>query len=325
MTNDRSTASRRVRVQAPCRLHCGLLSIRGAERRFGGAGLMVESPRVQVSVVAAEQFCVTGQRADRAREFAVRWSRFSGRADVPPCQLAIESVPPQHVGLGSGTQLALSVATALSVWCNDPPLSPSELAASVGRGDRSAIGTYGFCGGGFVVDRGKAPTESLAELDCRVAVPTAWRFVLIRPQLPVGLSGPGECQIFEREGPEDFDRTAHLRDELRRQLLPAVVRADFEAFSDSLYQYGHNSGLLFAREQQGPYNGPVLQRLVELIRGLQVRGVAQSSWGPTLFAALPHESAAQQFVQRLQAATSDPLTVEITAADNHGARVERHP
>lgn len=317
---------RTVQVCAPSRLHCGLLSIRGPGRRFGGAGLMTMNPQIQVTVTSgdeqADRLVVTGIHADRARRFAEEWSLFTGRTAPPSCQLHVNQAPPQHVGLGTGTQLALAVATALRVFCDAPPLSPYELATCVGRGKRSAIGTYGFLRGGFVVDRGLSTHDRFAELDCQIAIDPLWRFVLVRPEGPPGLSGPKERLIFDSNGPNDSQLTHQLQDELRTRLLPAVIQADFPRFSDSLYRYGYLSGLLFAREQQGPYHGPVLQQLVELIHSLGVQGVTQSSWGPTLFAVLPDQYSAEQFVSRLRASYSATLAIQITAPNNHGASVE---
>ena len=61
------------------------------------------------------------------------------------------SLPP-HVGLGSGTQLALAVARALAELY-DVERGARALAAAVGR--RSAIGTWTFDDGGLVVEGGR--------------------------------------------------------------------------------------------------------------------------------------------------------------------------
>jgi beta-RFAP synthase len=228
--------------------------------------------------------------------------------------------------LGVGTQLALSVAAALTAWFDRPPLPPAELAQSVGRGRRSAIGTYGFATGGLIVERGRLPGEPISPLECRVPVPDAWRFVLIQPRTDAGLSGAAEQTAFDQLPPVPDEVTAELQDELYLRMLPAVKAADFTQFSDSVYRYGRLAGLCFAPVQGGPYNGPQLSRIVDLVRDLGVSGVGQSSWGPTLFALLPGEEQAQEFKARLTVVLKvqpgdHEVQLSLARPNNCGARV----
>jgi beta-RFAP synthase len=221
-----------------------------------------------------------------------------------------------------GTQLALSVAAGLNAWTGRPQPSPAELALSVGRGQRSAVGTYGFVAGGLIVERGRLPGEPFSPLDCRVPVPDAWRFVLVHPPAAAGLSGPAEQTAFDHLPPVPEEVTEDLQAEIGLRMLPAVRDGDFVSFSDSTYRYGRLAGLCFAPVQGGPYNGPLLAGLVELIRALGVTGVGQSSWGPTLFALLPGERAAQEFVADLAARLAhDAVQLTITRPNNRGAEV----
>src|SRR5207247_6472018 len=108
-------------------------------------------------------------------------------------RLRVHRALPPHAGLGSGTQLALAVARAIADLYDVPGDAPT-LAAAVGRGQRSAVGTWIFAGGGLVVEGGHAqtrrpgpfgpgepgsgpgdPDSGAAPLVARVAFPTAWR------------------------------------------------------------------------------------------------------------------------------------------------------
>src|SRR5436190_5655277 len=133
----------RVHITAPSRLHFGLWSLGdGHERQFGGVGAMIDCPQLKLTIKQAEELTANGAEADRALAFAYRWAEFHHRA-TPTCHIEIHSAIPPHAGLGSGTQLALSIAAGLSAYCDLPTQSPQELALSVGRGLRSAVGTYG--------------------------------------------------------------------------------------------------------------------------------------------------------------------------------------
>lgn len=327
----RRRASREVEVTAPSRLHFGLLSFGHRQgRQFGGAGLMIERPGLRVRIAVARTMtglaCAPEPLADRIAQFARRWFSSQGLTHrgegLNRLQITVESAPPQHVGLGSGTQLGLSIAAGLSALYGLPRPSPVELAMSVGRGLRSAVGTYGFAAGGLIVERGRLPGEAIGPLDCHLDLPERWRVVLIRPAAESGLSGDAEQQAFDKLPPVPRDVTNQLEQELRLRMVPAAARGEFAEFSESVFRYGRLAGMCFASIQGGPYNGPQLERLVERLRQLGVSGVGQSSWGPTLFALLPDKSAADRIESQLLADPDiGPLATLQTPISRHGVRI----
>jgi predicted sugar kinase len=176
------------------------------------------------------------------------------------------------------------------------------------------------------VERGRLPDEPISPLEGRVPVPEPWRFVLIQPRTDAGLSGIAEQTAFEQLPPVPGEVTAELQNELGARMLPAVKAADFTQFSESVYRYGRLAGLCFAPVQGGPYNGPQLSRIVDLVRDMGVSGVGQSSWGPTLFALLPGEEQAHEFSARLTAVLAaqpgeSKVQLSIARPNNCGARV----
>jgi beta-ribofuranosylaminobenzene 5'-phosphate synthase len=311
-----------VQVSAPSRLHFGLWSLAGGTlRAFGGVGAMVERPGLSLRIEPAPHFATSGPLAKRAAQFARRWAEFH-RLPLPAAAIIIISAPPQHAGLGTGTQLGLSVAAGLNAYAGLPSQSPQELAHSAGRGLRSAVGTYGFVLGGLIVEQGKLPGEPISPLDCRIVLPAAWRFVLVRPAEQAGLAGDDEAAAIASLPAIPAEITARLIAEARDQLVPAAATGDFAAFAESLYRYGNLSGQCFAARQGGPYNGPLLSRLVEQIRGLGANGVGQSSWGPTLYVAQPGEDEAKTLVAQVRAAAPQlELNLEISPPANRGAQI----
>ena len=192
-----------VRIEAPSRLHFGLLSFGQAKgRQYGGIGLMVERPGIVLQAEAADRLRVSGLQAQRVREFADRWQRSAAAAHATPrCHLRLLQTAPEHVGLGTGTQLALSVAAALYRMADQPIPEATTLADSVQRGLRSSIGTHGFLQGGLVFDRGKSAGESLGLLGARLEMPSTWRVVQICPIQGSGLSGAAEQNVFRKLPP----------------------------------------------------------------------------------------------------------------------------
>lgn len=311
-----------IRVHACSRLHFGILSFaHGAGRQFGGVGLMVRDPGVALSVEPATAWSAEGPLADRALEFTQGFA-----ATVPsiaPQRIRIEECAPDHAGLGTGTQLGLAVARALAVVGGLPRLDAPELARRVGRGQRSALGIHGFDQGGFLVEAGKRPGESIAPLAVRVAFPDDWRIVLIMPAWGKGLAGHEERQAFQQlpaSAPVHTDRLCRL---VLLEMLPALAERDLAAFGDALYDFNRLVGEAFAPVQGGTYASARHAELVGFIREQGVHGVAQSSWGPTVAVIVGDEAAARDLANRVRGRFGlEAAQVIVTVAGNRGARLD---
>ena len=142
-----------VRVEAPARLHMGMLDASGeGARRFGGLGVAVTRPAAIVEASPSDDLTVEGPDADRARAVAERCRAAFGDAGGARVRV-LEAIPP-HAGLGSGTKLALAVTAALAALDGQSP-DPAAMARMAGRGARSAVGLWTFALGGFVVEGGR--------------------------------------------------------------------------------------------------------------------------------------------------------------------------
>jgi beta-RFAP synthase len=322
-------------------LHFGLLALGDGQpwpdrrgepalpaRRFGGVGLMVERPGVQVAATPADAWSAEGLLADRALAFALRFAegvrRERPEAELRPQRLAVEHAPPEHVGLGVGTQLALAVARAVAESCG-VTLDVAELARLVGRGQRSALGAHGFAHGGFLVESGKRDgADGISPLAARAEFPPEWRVVLATPAEAPGLHGAGEREAFARlaAGPDGSARTAALCRLVLLGMLPALKERDLVTFGESLYDFNARVGEAFAPVQGGVYAGPRTAACVEFFRAQGIRGVGQSSWGPTVFAVVGDEERAaglaRSAAERLGLA---PEIVWVTRASDGGARL----
>jgi beta-RFAP synthase len=320
-----------IEVFAPSRLHFGMFSFgHENQRQFGGVGAMIDTPGLRLRASTASAFGATGPHADRVAVFAQRVGNAWGLGRPPAARIEVLSAPPAHVGLGVGTQLALAVASALASLAqrrSDDPAQrrsddPAQLAEWVSRGERSAVGSFGFEGGGLIVEAGKRPTDRFSPLIARRPLPEAWRFVLARPLEGEGLSGEAEQAAFAALPPVPPQVTAELCRLALLGLVPAAIAADFTAFSEALFDYGRLAGRCFAAPGAGPYANEQLERLVQRIRELGGKGVGQSSWGPTLFVAMPSQAAAEDLCASLRRSQRDvPLELTIAAPDNRGARL----
>jgi beta-RFAP synthase len=315
-----------VRVSTPSRLHFGLLRLHETpDLSFGGLGLMIDQPRVEVEVAAATRWSVCGPAAKRAARFAELALASIASADKPAAlRVRVTSLPPQHHGLGSGTQLALAIAAGVRELVDLPPGTAAELAVAVGRGARSAVGSHGFGQGGLLWERGRVAGAPLSDLTARVSLPAEWRVVLVTPETQRGLSGERERAAFERLPPVPAIVTERLESLAEKHILPAAAAADIDAFGAAVYEYGRLAGECFRPIQGGPYASARIDACVAAIRDLGVAGVGQSSWGPTVFAIVAAWDAAEDLARRLcrdsRGRGAEPL---VAAPDNQGAVIER--
>ena len=114
-------------VEAPARLHFGVLDLRGELGRwFGGIGTAAPEATLLVSASRALTVTAHGPDSQRAAGFAKRFLDYHHIREG--ARVSVHRTLPRHAGLGSGTQLALSVARALaevyggSVALDDSPL-----------------------------------------------------------------------------------------------------------------------------------------------------------------------------------------------------------
>ena len=317
--------ARAVEIIAPSRFHFGLLSFGNSNgRQFGGVGVMITEPALKLRLTCSDRLEATGPSADRALQFAKRWHHWAQEYSGPyklGCHLEILTAPLQHSGLGSGTQLALSVAAGLNALFDMSKQVPEQLAASVGRGERSAVGSYGFVMGGLLVEAGKLMDEPFSPLVARVALPEEWRFLLILSPHEQGLHGSTEREAFASLPPVPDEITRSLSQEILVHMLPAAKHKDFSRFSRSLYRYGHAAGLCFAQRQHGAFANPYIAQLVSTMREHGIEGVGQSSWGPTVFALLPNAAAADELSRLLRPRIDERSQVLVVEPNNCGAAI----
>jgi beta-RFAP synthase len=320
-----------IRVQAPSRLHFGLLSLPAGDRhgqaihpvrRFGSVGLMVQEPGLRLTVEPAAAWSAEGPLADRALTFAQRFAATLLPGQVRPHRIVVDDGVAEHVGLGTGTQLGLAVGRALATASGFPEMDAIETARRIGRGERSALGIHGFARGGFLVDGGKGPATAVAPLLVRMDFPEEWRIVLTLPGWARGIHGAQEREAFRRLQEQGFPTST--TDALCRLvllgMLPALAERDLPGFGEALHDFNARVGDAFALAQGGTYAHPRLAEMVEFLRRQGVAGVGQSSWGPTVFAVVVDEEQATALAERLrQRFALTAVEAFATAPNRHGA------
>lgn len=329
-------------VKTGSRLHFGLISpgeFRG--RRFGGAGLMIDSPGTELEIKSADSLRIEAgaSEGDWIRGLVQRWHetiRGLGLPDVElpdsldqlPVQIRIVSSIGRHLGLGSGTQTALAIAAGLLEALEIPQPPVGRLATLMDRGLRSAIGSHGFELGGFLVDRGKGPADAIAARDIRLEFPTRWPVILVLPRADQGMHGPEERKAFAAIKESNRALSERMIDALSHGIVPGIATEDHGLFAEALHEFNLCSGMHFAAAQGGPWNGSRLEKTVHAFLDAGIQAVGQSSWGPCIFGVARDDEQASDAIanltSRLDEYWSDAgYRIELTRARNHGAEIQK--
>jgi beta-RFAP synthase len=325
-------ASIQVDVEAPARLHLGFLDLNGAlGRRFGSLGLAIDTLSTRLRAERAEGFSARGPGAERALSLARAFAQARGL--VGGGLLRIDEQIPEHAGLGSGTQLALAVGTALErLYPEQLPGAERDtraIARTLNRGGRSGIGIAAFDEGGFIVDCGRGEHAEVPPVAMRLPFPEAWRLVLILDSRTQGLHGKGEAEAFA--GLPVFPEAAagRLCRLLLMKIVPGLLEQRLAPVAEGIGEIQRVVGDHFAPAQKGRFASPAVAQVLAWVAGQGLAGIGQSSWGPTGFVLVEDESAARVLERDLKRRFGElsPLRYRVVGPRNSGAsvRVNRAP
>jgi beta-ribofuranosylaminobenzene 5'-phosphate synthase len=311
-----------VAVTAPARLHLGFLDMNGGlGRRFGSLGLAIDRPRTRLSIRRGARPAAEGQEAERALCHLAALARQFGLTQS--YELIVHEAIPPHAGLGSGTQLALALATGVR-HLEGLPRDDSSDALLLRRGARSGIGIGLFERGGLIVDGGRGPSTGAPPVVARMEFPPEWRVMIVLDPRMEGVHGAAEQTAFAALA----DSSAALAAEICRlvliKALPALAEADIGSFGEAIGRIQEILGDHFAPAQGGArYASAAVARVMETLRCHGAQGTGQSSWGPTGFAFAANASEAQRLCDLTrETATALGLDMLICKGVNHGALIE---
>ncbi len=287
---------------------------------FGGVGMMVDEPTTIVQISSSDKYDVYGVMADRINRTVASWAAFHRRPIPSNCVVQVIRATPPHIGLGSGTQLALCVARALNVHYGLDSNGIESVVRSVERGRRSSVGSWGFHLGGCIVELGASADQTFAPLRQRIAVPEEWRVLVAWAPQNTGLHGKAEESAFSRLPQISPQTTEALARIALNRIIPALEHRDFSRFSQSIYEYGMMSGRCFEVLQGGPFASEQIAGLVDRLNKFGICGVGQSSWGPAVYAILKDDEQANWLQQKLEADSEfGDLCMLVTTPNNCGA------
>jgi beta-ribofuranosylaminobenzene 5'-phosphate synthase len=326
--------TRRVVIRTPSRVHVTLIDMHGGSGRVdGGIGITLDEPGILLEAELSPVLSVSGgdpALQDRIGRVATEVLQKLGAGGS--VAITVRNHYPSHIGLGSGSQVALAVARAISEL-HGRHLPVKELAQLVGRGGTSGIGTAAFEYGGFIIDGGHQfgaggektdfrPSSASREVSpppviARHDFPTDWRILLAIPDVPAGASGTTETDIFKNHCPVPLAEVRELSHEILMRMLPGIAGRDLSLFGSSINAVQH---LGFKKVELG-LQPPGVTGLLDVLRDAGAAGAGLSSFGPTVYAVGDTGMSAIEQAARSYMKESGGGTTLITAARNCGADV----
>jgi beta-RFAP synthase len=310
----------KVTVIAPARLHMGFIDLSGElGRHFGSIGVALNDINTELTVSCGARFRVQGPGAERAAKSA---RRLCQTLRIPEeFEISLAAAIPEHIGLGSGTQMSLALGVALSAFYG-LGLSVRDIAKLTDRGARSGIGIGVFENGGLVVDGGRGPDTETPPLLSRMPVPESWRFILAFDKRGQGLHGEQEVNAFRQLPPFPRSEAERLCYLLLMQALPALAEQKLTLFGEVITELQASVGRHFAPVQGGIFTSPEVAAAMTWLQQQGAVAIGQTSWGPTGFCAVASPERADELLAQLrQRFTSEHLLFSVVGARNHGADI----
>jgi beta-ribofuranosylaminobenzene 5'-phosphate synthase len=310
-----------VSVKSTARLHMGFFDLNGSTgRMFGSLGVAIDVPYIQIEVAKSEKTLIDAKNNENVIKIVENLVK-SLKLDKCFSLKIVKSIP-DHVGLGSGTQLALAIGAGLNRLF-DLDLTVPQIAEVALRGKRSGIGIGTFEHGGLIVDGGRGSKETPPPVIARHNFPENWPILLIFDKTEQGVHGEQELMAFDSLQKASLDAAQTLAHSVLLQALPALVERDYATFSRVIYMLQHATGEYFSPIQGGLFKSKHVAEILNFLYENNVLSAGQSSWGPTGFAIFENDESARAMLKLLRQKFSNfnNISFQIVHGKNTGASI----
>jgi beta-ribofuranosylaminobenzene 5'-phosphate synthase len=317
-------------VEAPSRIHMGFYNFLTDGIVYGDLGVAIEEPKVIVKIFRVDEDRVivvnkSGEDISDCVEKTINVLNIRGVGIE-----VLKSIP-RHVGLGSTTQIMMAIAYGVSKLLN-LRYSVRELAVKLCRGRDSGVGISVFEKGGFVVNSGRdismsrrvlcpSSLQDLPQLIFRSPVPRYWRFIVFIPKRRKGFDEVSERIAMDKPAELPKDLQFELYKLVFLHIVPAILRKDIETFGKALTKLQFVVGEYFSKYQGGVFCCEEVEVIVKSLLKHGIKGVGQSSWGPTVYGIVEKFLARKVLKNVLRDIESKGIEVDymIVKARNRGA------
>jgi len=321
----------KVYVKSPSRLHFTLIDLNGELGRIDGSvGVALNYPNVVLKASKSESTIIEGLMVNKVKRLTKKFVKALNINEK--FKIVVEKVIPSHVGLGSSTQLSLSIASALAKLFNIKA-NVNFLAKVMGRGGTSGIGVAAFQYGGFIVDGGhafKKKNGKKAFLPSRAAkappppiivrydFPSDWFFVVALPNIPKGFYGEREVKAFKALCPTPANEAEKISRLILMKMLPALKESNIKEFGEAL------TSLQTISASKIKLMHPIVKECIEKMLENNAYGAGQSSWGPAVYGLVKGVNKAEKLTEIIKSFINEKVGGEVfyTSVNNKGAVIK---
>lgn len=330
----------RVVITSPSRIHLSLIDLNGALGRIdGGIGFGLSHPNIiveltdeihgtpSIEIDAKEEYKPIIQEI--IHNFQLKYGiRFKG------LKIQIISMYRPHIGLGSKTQLLLSIAKGLCVLQNID-CNAYELCSLVKRGGTSGIGYSVFESGGFILDAGhtfgpnkekqsflpSSASDAPPALHLiRYLFPDTWKIILVTLNVKSGAYDKEEINIFQKYCPIPQEEVREITHLILMKVLPSIISKNLIDFCDGIMKI---QKLGFKKIEISLVH-PKVRELIQYSLQIGAKCAALSSFGPTIAIIEDDPLKITEIVEKIQQKFKDfEPEILITDANNEGAKIEK--
>ncbi len=301
-----------VNIQTNSRLHLGFISLNASSPyTYGGAGVSISGQPTIIHIKKSKIF-----ESNLPKDITNKILNFL-RMKKLHTSIKIECVhkPENHIGLGSGTQLILSVEELITKFYK------LDISANIfNRNFRSGIGLNCYKKGGFIID---APKNNLSksEIIFQSRFPKEWKAILMFDNKKRGLHGKSEQKFFASNSSENLRK--NLSDVMLNELIPSVIYNDFKIFAESLTKFQRLNASFYSKIQKSLYLSNDINKVVNHISKQFIVGCGQSSWGPTSYMFVDSKNNLKEILPVLDNAISmyNNLSYEVVSAKNNARKL----
>lgn len=273
MTNRRILKSEII-IKSPSRLHLGFYGIpESYGYTYGSMGLAIDYAPVILSIKNSSKF-----KTNLPKKYTSSVLKYLETIKTKPkIELTALSMPDSHIGLGSGTQITLSVISAINKFFS-LNLSYDEILKISSRGLRSGTGIASFKKGGFIVDACKSG-DKIPKTLLQTKLPKSWRLILVNDKKSRGQFGKSELDFFNKTKKQKslFNELPNI---VLRGILPSVLYDEFDKFTIAFNEFQNLTSRYYSPKQSSPFVSKDINIVMNYIQKEHNVAVGQSSWGP---------------------------------------------
>tara|TARA_B100000524_G_scaffold276391_1_gene153563 strand:- start:1608 stop:2555 length:948 start_codon:yes stop_codon:yes gene_type:complete len=314
---------KKIYLNSPARIHLGFLELDPkSNRNFGSLGLAINS---FPTIIEGNLFTknIINKEKEKFNEII---SNIQSRYEIQPCKIKINKSSPEHSGLGSGTQLALSIGIILTKL-SQKKISVNQVAKILERGKRSGIGINCFKKGGFIIDSGKIKGKNnVPSIIFHNKWPKNWKLILIIDNNAKKIFGKRESKKFKKLNKVKSNFSSQNCKSVLMKIMPSIKEKNFADFCSGIQEIQENTGHAFAKFQGGMYSSKNVGKIFNELEKMGIKGYGQSSWGPTGFVlcenALEQKSLIEEIRKILKKNSINNINLLKTEGRNYGYKFE---